>query len=86
MLPSTELVPKVPVSVILMPCDAIVLSAQPAADFSLGTPPRGCAVAIYLSIFLSLPADRNLAVLSILSVGVFQNGLVGLDRLLEGKP
>lgn len=45
--------------------------------------PRGCAVAICLVL---LPTDRYLALLSILSFGVFQNGLVGLDRLPEGKP
>lgn len=34
----------------------------------------------------SLPADRHLALLSVLSFGIFQNGLMGLDGLQEGKP
>lgn len=43
-------------------------------------------MALGLALFLRLPADRYLALLSMLSFGVFQNGLVGLDRLPEGKP
>lgn len=63
------------------------VSAQPPAGFPLAAfVPRGCAVAICLALFLSLPADRHLALLSILSFGVFQNGLTGLDGLPEGKP
>lgn len=43
-------------------------------------------MAVWLALFLSLPADRHLALLSVLSFGIFQNGLTGLDGLQEGKP
>lgn len=58
-------------------------SAQPPAGFSLATSPE--AVLCRSVCLVLLPTDRYLALLSILSVGVFQNGLVGLDRLPEGK-
>lgn len=58
------------------------VSAQPPACWLL----INCAVVICLALFLRLPTDRYLALLSFLPFGVFQNGLVGLDRLPEGKP
>lgn len=63
------------------------VSAQPPACWLLiSCIPRGCAVVICLALFLRLPTDRYLALLSFLPFGVFQNDLVGLDRLPEGKP